>query len=443
MHMIKKIPACLLLIGCTTLALAIPKKPSGAEEFPLADVQRFSTALGQIKHYYVKDVNDKALFESAIRGMLNDLDPHSDYLNEEDFEALTTSSRGNFGGLGIEVTMESGVIKVISPIDDTPAYKAGIKAGDFIVALDDKPVKGMNLKEAVGRMRGAKGSKLRMTVLRKETAKPIKFEVTRDIIRIESISSKLYENQYGYLRIKHFQDPTERDMKKALKRLKKKAGGRLAGLVIDLRNNPGGLLDSAIAVADNFIDSTSKHHKKTKKQTKIVYTEGRIANSKTTAYATPGDILKGAPIVVLINEGSASGSEIVAGALKDNKRAILVGKKTFGKGSVQTVLPLDDNHAIKLTTALYYTPNGISIQAEGIRPDIDIAPREIPKKKESEFKMLSESDLMGHIKNTNKKKKSAKQVAKEARGELLYNDYQLHEALNLLKGMHLAHKTIL
>lgn len=444
MRMIKKTAvSMILLVGMSTFSFAIPKKPD-VEEFPLADVQRFSTALGQIKHYYVKEVEDKKLFENAIRGMLNGLDPHSDYLNEEDFEALTTSSRGHFGGLGIEVTMETGIIKVISPIDDTPAFRAGIKAGDYIVALDDTPVKGMNLKDAVNKMRGEKGTNIKLTVLRKNSVKPIKFDIMRDIIRIKSISSKLYEDEYGYVRIKHFQEPTENDMKKAIKSLQKESGGKLSGLVIDLRNNPGGLLDSAIAVADSFIEGDkAQSHKKQRKM--IVYTQGRIENSKTVAYATPGDMLQGAPIVVLINEGSASGSEIVAGALKDNRRAVLVGKKSFGKGSVQTVLPLDEDHAIKLTTALYYTPNGISIQAEGIKPDIEVEERDIPKKKANDIKILSESDLMGHIQNKKKGKedleKEKEQKVLQERFELLHKDYQLHEALNLLKGMAMANKT--
>lgn len=437
MKMIKKIVACVSLLTLMNTTFAIPTKPQESEEFPLADVQRFSTALSQIKHYYVKKVEDKKLFESAIRGMVTGLDPHSDYLNEDDFEALTTSSRGNFGGLGIEVTMENGVIKVVSPIDDTPAFRAGLKAGDYIIALDQSPVRGMSLKDAVGKMRGKKGEPIDLTIVRKSSKKPLKFKVVRDIIKIKSVSSKLYEQKYGYLRIKHFQEPTARDVKKSVKFMTKKAGGKLAGLVIDLRNNPGGLLDSAIEISDFFINNP----KKAQKKKLIVYTEGRVSNSRTSAYATPGDIMKGAPVVILINEGSASGSEIVAGALKDNKRAVLIGKKTFGKGSVQTVLPLDEKHAIKLTTALYYTPSGISIQAQGIKPDIDVEPREIPKKKENEFKIISEADLLGHIKNKKQTKSEKEKKIREERFNLLYSDYQLHEALNLLKGMDLANKT--
>lgn len=404
---------------------------------PLDDVKRFSTAISQIKSYYVKPVDNKELFDGAIKGMLQDLDPHSAFLDETDFKDLQTSTRGQFGGLGIEVTMEDGVIKVVTPLDDTPAYKAGIKAGDYIVRLDDKPVKGLTLKDAVAKMRGLKGSTINLTVLRKNAKKnPLKFTLVRDEIRIKSVKSKLYDNQYGYVRISHFQALTAKDMLKAINNLKKNSKeGQLQGLVLDLRNNPGGLLDSAIDVSDAFI-----HNDKKGKEEIIVYTEGRLPGSKFTAFANPGDILNNAPIVVLINQGSASGSEIVAGALKDHKRAVLLGTKSFGKGSVQTVLPLDDKHGIKLTTALYYTPSGKSIQATGVMPDIVIDNIEIADKNKSNELLdslkVSEADLSGHIENKQLKNNKATDSKKGINSsDLLYKDYQLHQAFTLLKGM--------
>jgi len=424
------------ILAATLLMLSGPISHAASElekeaHLPIEDVQRFTTAISQIKNYYVEPVDDKALFENAIRGMLEGLDPHSAYLDEQDFKDLRATTKGEFSGLGIEVTMEDGYIKVISPIDDTPAYKVGVKAGDMIIRLDDKPVKGMTLRDAVNHMRGKRGSEIKILVVRKGEKKPLNFTIVRDIIQVKSIKSRLLEEQYGYIRVSHFQAPTAADMTSAIKKLKKQAKNKkLNGLILDLRNNPGGLLDSAIQISDAFIHNDQKGDEEM-----IVYTKGRLPGSEFTAYATPGDILKDLPIVVLINEGSASGSEIVAGALQDHHRAILIGTKSFGKGSVQTVLPLDGDRGIKITTALYYTPNGRSIQATGIEPDIIIENLKLPEPSEDDklFGFLKESDLKGHLANGNDKATTKKE--KEQEEKLSSTDYQLYEALNLLKGL--------
>jgi carboxyl-terminal processing protease len=424
----------------SNLAFASPSTTqTDPDPVPLDEVKRFSNAISQIKNYYVKPVKDKALFDGAIKGMLQDLDPHSAYLDEDDFRELQTSTRGQFGGLGLEVTMEDGIVKVVTPLDDTPAAKAGIEAGDYIIRLNNKPVKGLSLKEAVNQMRGKKGTKIVLTVVRKDAKKnPLTFTLVRDEIRIKSVKAELYENDLGYIRISHFQSLTAKDMLKSIKKLRQKSrDGKLKGLVLDLRNNPGGLLDSAIDVSDAFISNDQKGSEEI-----IVYTEGRLPGSKFTAFANPGDILNEAPIVVLINQGSASGSEIVAGALKDHKRALVLGTKSFGKGSVQTVLPLDEKHGIKLTTALYYTPLGTSIQAKGVSPNIIVENIKIANEKEkesiSESLQLSEADLSGHLENGNGATKNP-QKGSVAKGlssqELIYKDYQLHQAFTLLKGM--------
>lgn len=402
------------------------------QQIPMEDVQRFSNALSLIKKYYVKEVNDKELFDNAIRGMLNGLDPHSSYLDESDFKELQTSTNGEFGGLGIEVTMDSGVVKVITPLVDTPAFKAGIKAGDYIIKIDKKSVQGLELKDAVALMRGPEGSTIRLTILRKGTTKPLVFNVAREKIEIKSVKSRLLDNNYGYIRLTQFQSTTEKDMLIAIKKLQAKAGGRLNGMILDLRNNPGGLLDSAIEVSSTFLNK-----EKNGKKEMIVYTQGRLPGSKFTAMATANDILHNEPMVVLINNGSASASEIVAGALQDNKRAIIIGTKSFGKGSVQTVIPLDDKRGIKLTTALYYTPSGTSIQAKGIKPDIVVEEIAVPKgKNKDKFSGFSEAELRGHIETNNKNIK--KQQSNTDGINLLHEDYQLYAALTILKGLAVA-----
>jgi carboxyl-terminal processing protease len=419
-------------------------EPQSEEVQPLSmeDVQRFSDALNQIKQYYVNSVSDEQLFDSAIRGMLEGLDPHSAYLDEEDFADLQAATSGEFGGLGIEVTMENGLIKVITPIDDTPAQKAGVKPGDFIIRLDETPVKGMTLRDAVNKMRGKKGSLIDLTIIRTGEDKPLQITVERDIIQVKSIVSRIYQNKYAYIRITQFQALTTHDLLQAIDNIKQKIKGKkLAGLVLDLRNNPGGLLDSAITVSDAFISNDQKGDEEL-----IVYTEGRVPGSKFTVAASPGDVLDGAPIVVLINEGSASGSEIVAGALQDNNRAILLGTKTFGKGSVQTVIPLDEDHGIKLTTAMYFTPSGDSIQAKGIVPDILVENLTIPHEQKEQSLLIEEADLTGHLEVTSPTTGDADAADAsiiasndEDTANLIYTDYQLYQALNVLTGLVLSH----
>ncbi len=416
---------------------AVPTPIEDEQNIPMEDVQRFSNAIAQIKQYYVKQISDKELFENAIRGMLAGLDPHSSYLDEEEFNELQTATSGEFGGLGLEVTMEEGVIKVITPLVDTPASKAHLKPGDYIIKIGPRSVQGIDLKEAVTLMRGKVGEPITLTIIRKGMTKPLQVTLVRENIQIKSVQAKLLDTQYGYIRLTQFQALTAQDMLKSIGELKKEAKGQLKGLILDLRNNPGGLLDSAIQVSDAFIDTRIPNQK----QDLIVYTEGRLPGSKFTAIATPGDVLNNAPMVVLINGGSASASEIVAGALKDNKRALIVGTRSFGKGTVQTVLPLDSKHGIKLTTAMYYTPSGVSIQAQGITPDIMVEEISVPKDtlaKNDGFN-FSEADLSGHLKNGNASSGSPKVIPITANNTaLLHEDYQLYEALTILRSLVVA-----
>ena len=319
---------------------------------PVEELRTFSDVFGRIKNDYVESVEDKELLENAIRGMLTGLDPHSSYLDVDQFKELQVGTTGQFGGLGIEVGMEDGFVKVIAPIDDTPAKRAGVEAGDLIIRLDDTPVKGMSLNDAVKVMRGKPGTDIVLTIVREGMDKPLQITITRDIIKVKSVKSRMLEPGLGYLRVSQFQSKTADYLDDAVAKLKKESGGSLNGLILDLRNNPGGVLNGAVAVSDAFLSKGL-----------IVYTEGRIADSSLRFNATPDDVLDGAPMVVLVNQGSASASEIVAGALQDHKRAIIMGAQTFGKGSVQTILPLSGGTALKLTTARYYTPSGRSIQA--------------------------------------------------------------------------------
>jgi carboxyl-terminal processing protease len=429
------------------------------EKLPIADLQRFSKVIEYIKEYYVKPTSDDTLFENAMRGMLAGLDPHSSYLDIEEFSDLKASTSGKFGGLGVEVLPEDGFIRVISPIDDTPAQRAGIQAGDLIVRLNDTPVKGLSMREAIEMMRGEKGTKILLTIIRQGENKPLQINVVRDTINVQSVRSKILSENYGYLRISQFQSNSGNDMNRAIQTLKKNSNGNLKGLVLDLRNNPGGVLDSAVQIADAFLD----RDKIKQYDGVIVYTKGRLPGSQIKEKAHSGDVLSGAPIIVLVNSGSASASEIVAGALQDYRRAVIVGTQTFGKGSVQTVLPLKDNRGLKLTTALYYTPAGRSIQATGIKPDILVQNIRIPapneKDKEQNALLLREEDLQGHLENGNKPSSNGKiEIKTEVKTDnkvdsksenitkdsssttnnLLYTDYQLYEALNLLKGLTLA-----
>lgn len=410
-------------------------KGTASSPLPLEDLRAFTEVFGKVKTDYVETVDDKDLLESAIKGMLAGLDPHSSYLNREEFKEMRIGTDGKFGGLGIEVSMENGFVKVIAPIDDTPAQRAGIKAGDIIVRLDDTPVKGMTLNEAVKIMRGEPGTDILLTVVREGEEGPLKITITRDIIRIKSVRGRTLEPGYGYIRISQFQSGTGTSMRKKLSELKKENGGDLKGLVLDLRNNPGGVLNASVSVADAFV-----------KKGKIVYTEGRVKDSQLTFNASPNDLLKGSPIVVLVNGGSASASEIVAGALQDHHRAIIMGTKTFGKGSVQTIMPMNNGAALKITTARYFTPSGRSIQAEGIEPDIKVEQLQISDNGDAPVSRLREADLRDHLENgkgkksdkSSKDEKASKKDGESDEKDKLKTDYQLNEALNLLKGVNIV-----
>jgi len=393
---------------------------------PLEDLRVFTDVYARIKQDYVTEVDDSMLIENAIRGMLSGLDPHSSFLDEEQFRELQIGTSGEFGGLGIEVGMENGFVKVIAPIDDTPAERAGVKAGDLIIRLDGKSVKGLALGEAVKLMRGKKGSKIDLTILREGGDSPLNIIITRDVIRVRSVRSRILEPGIGYVRISNFQSKTTRGLLDAVESLKKKNKGELKGLVLDLRNNPGGVLTGAVGVSDAFLKDNKL----------IVYTEGRVEDSELRYNASTGDSINGAPLVVLINQGSASASEIVAGAMQDHNRATILGTTSFGKGSVQTILPLKENAALKLTTARYYTPAGRSIQGEGIVPDVLLQVEDDGEDEIKSFTMLSEADLEGHLENDSKVKarepKTVVSIPKALEGDT--TDYALEEALKILKG---------
>ncbi|HKQ31101.1 MAG TPA: S41 family peptidase [Burkholderiales bacterium] len=410
-----------------------------ATPLPLDELRTFTEIYSRIKSDYVESVADKKLLTDAIQGMLTGLDPHSSYLDSDSFKDMRVETEGQFGGLGIEVTMENGFVKVVSPIEDTPAAKAGLKPNDLVIRLDDKAIKGMTLTEAVRLMRGKPGSDIILTVVREGEAKPLKFTLTRAVIKIQSVKNKMLEQGFGYVRITQFQSTTEKNLTESVRKLEKESGGTLKGLVLDLRNNPGGVLNAAVSVSDAFLDKGL-----------IVYTEGRVNDSKLKFSASNGDLIKGAPMVVLINGGSASASEIVAGALQDHKRAVIMGTKSFGKGSVQTIVPVSNGAALKITTARYFTPNGRSIQASGIEPDIVTEEAKVTKSEAAD--RLREADLLRHLENgetvpTPKKEEKKKDDrsdgktdgkkgdAANPRGLPTNEDYQVQEALNLLKGI--------
>ena len=389
---------------------------------PLDELQLFAQVFEQIRSSYVEEIDDKTLLENAIVGLLAELDPHSAFLREESFLELQEQTSGEFGGIGIEVGVENGFIKIISPIDDTPASRAGLEPGDIIIKLNDESVQGMGLDEAIDIMRGEKGTELTITVARENSDGPLDFTLKRDIIKVVSVRHRWLEPGYAYVRVAQFQNNTAVEFTKALSKLKKDQDNELKGLIIDLRNNPGGLLPASVEIADALIEEGV-----------IVSTEGRTPSSNQKFMATPGDELAGLPIVVLINSGSASASEIVAGALQDHRRAVVIGTESFGKGSVQKVLPLDDGRAIKLTTARYFTPSGRSIQAMGIEPDIEVEQVEIRTRKK--LPRLREQNLAHHLEQEGSKKKSSDDEA-----SLEVTDNQLYVALNLLKGIDLLTK---
>ncbi|MBT5199784.1 MAG: S41 family peptidase [Gammaproteobacteria bacterium] len=415
---------------------------------PLNELRVFAEAFNRISSAYVEEIDDKTLLENAIKGMLSQMDPHSSYLDKDSFDDLQESTSGNYGGLGIEIGMEDGFVKVISPMDDTPAAKAGIESGDLIIQLNDTPVKGMSLSDAIEAMRGEPGSEIEITLIKTDNPTPTPLTLTREVIKVASVRHRYLEDGFGYLRIAQFQSGTGDEVEKAVIQLKDK--GDLEGLIIDLRNNPGGVLQSAVAVSDVFIDGGL-----------IVSTRGRMEDSEHRYNARTPDSIHGVPIVVLVNAGTASASEIVAGALQDHSRAIVMGTTTFGKGSVQTILPLTNEKAIKLTTARYYTPNGKSIQAAGIIPDIWVGRSKVTPAKSNPWR-IKEKNLAKHLAADNESAKGESDVDDpqspaspdpdspdspesaspySSNMELAVRDYQLNEALTLLKGLHILGRT--
>ena len=413
-----------LTIGHGVLA---KKEDTEITNLPLNELRSLTEVFGRIKQDYVEPVSDKELLDNAIRGMLAGLDPHSSYLDAEGYKDLQVGTTGEFGGLGIEVGMEDGFVKVIAPIDDTPADKAGIKAGDIIIRLDSKPVKGLTLYQAVNIMRGKVGSPIMLTIVREGSEKPLEIKVVRDTIKVKSVKQRSLGDGFGYVRISQFQSHTGDNLSEAIDKIRAENKGQLKGLILDLRNNPGGVLNAAVEVSDAFLDKGL-----------IVYTQGRVPDSELRFNATPKELIDGAPLVVLVNGGSASASEIVAGALQDHKRAVIIGTRTFGKGSVQTILPLQNNTALKLTTARYYTPSGRSIQAEGIQPDIVLEPIKVTSAEDQSALRLKEADLTGHLTGDAEAKDKAKKTKEgDEITSLAQTDYQLYEALNVLKGLNI------
>ncbi|MGQ0523447.1 MAG: S41 family peptidase [Betaproteobacteria bacterium] len=446
---------------------AVAQKDAGFAPLPIEELRAFTEVFGRVKSDYVETVDDKRLITQAINGMLTGLDPHSAYLDQEAFRELQVGTQGEFGGLGIEVGMEEGFVKVIAPIDDTPASRAGVKPGDLIVKLDDASVKGMTLTDAVKRMRGKPNTQITLTIVRKGESKPVVVTLTRAVIKVQSVKAKLLEPGYAYFRVSQFQEHTGENLAAAIIRLFKENQGSMKGLVLDLRNDPGGLLNGAVAVSAAFLPQGSL----------VVYTDGRTDDSKMKLNASPENYLRGrakedylkklpaevknVPMVVLVNGGSASASEIVAGALQDHRRAVIMGQPTFGKGSVQTILPLGNNTAIKLTTARYYTPNGRSIQAKGIVPDIPLDDASADK---TAGLRLREADLTKHLTDVAREKEQAEEKAEAAAAAVKYNftpmprpkdldekatrpepgeivsknDYELNQAVAFLKSRTLA-----
>lgn len=450
--------ACGAIIG-VLISLNLPVFADKAEKnnLPVDELRTFAEVFGKIKSDYVEPIEDKKLINEALNGMLTGLDPHSSFLNTEDFKELNQATQGEFGGLGIEVGMEDGFVKVVSPIEDSPAYKAGLKSGDLIMKLDETSTKGLTLNDSVKKMRGKPGTSIVLTILRKGETKPLTFNLVRAVIKTQSVKGKLVEPNYAYVRVAQFQEHTGEDLAKLLKNLRQQNKSPLKGILLDLRNNPGGLLNSAVGVSAAFLPRGEL----------VVYTEGRAQDSKMNLTAVPGDYLKGGikddylkdfpediritPMAVLVNNGSASASEIVAGALQDHKRALIVGMQSFGKGSVQSILPMNNGTAIKMTTARYFTPKGRSIQAKGIVPDIIVDDGSDPS-----F-MTKEADLTNHLSNpkdvdTNNAPKDSKPLAQPIKkpeeekkktsdtpsGPIEPTskaDKQFQEAMNILKGL--------
>ena len=407
-----------LVLLAAPLPLMAQSANSVADDLPLEEIQTFAEVFERIKRGYVEEVDDRTLLRNAMRGMLSELDPHSAYLDEEEYRSLRESTQGEFGGIGIEVGTESVQLMVITPIDDTPASRAGLLSRDVIVAIDGTPTDSLSLQEAVNLMRGEPGSQLRISVLRAGEESPREFTLTREVIRNESVKHEVLEPGYGYLRISQFQSRTPDQARRSLERMAREQP--LEGLILDLRNNPGGVLQAAVGVADLFLDEGL-----------IVYTEGRLSDTEMSFSASPETPADDVPLVVLINSGSASAAEIVAGALQDQRRGVIMGTESFGKGSVQQIMPLGNGEGLKLTTALYYTPNGRSIQAQGIEPDVEVVRGRLEVAEGQ--RQIREADLDGHLSGQDAMPRERTEMSQRLR-----EDYQLSEALNLLKALNVV-----
>ena len=435
------ITLCCALIFAPGMLSAQTEGSTQELPLPLNEVRIFTEVLNRIRSAYVEPIDDKTLLENAIKGMLAGIDPHSTYLAANDYDQLQESTTGEFGGLGVEVGIEDGFIKVIAPMDESPADRAGVQAGDLIIKLDDTPAREVTLGDTIDLMRGEPGTDVLLTIIREGVSEPFEITVTREIIQARSIRYRIIEPGYGYMRIGTFSEDTGEEVKDAI--IKMHEENDLKGIVMDLRNNPGGVLQSSVGVVDAFLNDGL-----------IVYTEGRVDNSNMRFEASTEDVSQGVPLVVLINQGSASASEIVAGALQDHQRAIIMGTPSFGKGSVQTVLPLTNDRAIKLTTALYFTPSGRSIQAKGITPDIIVDRGQVTRIPDSLIS-YREEDLTGHLENGNSQEWSEEQNQSEEEAviaaktppaeppEVLVRDYQLNEAINVLKGLNILSPRIM
>ncbi len=418
---IRRMAAAIGALAFLALPQAAPAQSNSSETYRLLNL--FGEIFERVRTDYVEGTEDRKLIEDAINGMLTSLDPHSSYMPPKSFRDMQVQTRGEFGGLGIEVTMENGFVKVVSPIDETPAARAGLRPGDFVTHIDNEPVLGLTLQEAVEKMRGPVNSNIKL-MIRRGGGDPFEVTLTRAVIRVQSVRSRV-EGELGYVRITSFTEQTESGLKNAIDRIRQQSGNKLKGLVLDMRNNPGGLLDQAIAVSDAFLDKGE-----------IVSTRGRRNDEAQRFNAKPGDLLNGLPIVVLINGGSASASEIVAGALQDHRRAILLGTRSFGKGSVQTIIPMGNQGAIRLTTARYYTPSGRSIQAQGIDPDIVVEPARLEKVDQPRARR--ESDLRGALRNDQQQGQGQQQPGQGGEQPAAAEgteDYQLQRAFDLLRGL--------
>ncbi|CAH1042647.1 S41 family peptidase [Halomonas sp. TD01] len=416
----KRFLATLLPLVLLSVPLPLVAQPANsvADDLPLEEIQTFAEVFERIKRGYVEEVDDRTLLRNAMRGMLSELDPHSAYLDEEEYQSLRESTQGEFGGIGIEVGTENGQLMVITPIDDTPASRAGLLSRDVIVAIDGTPTDSLSLQEAVNQMRGEPGSQLRISVLRAGEESPREFTLTREVIRSESVKHEVLETGYGYLRISQFQSRTPEQARRSLERMAREQP--LEGLILDLRNNPGGVLQAAVGVADLFLDEGL-----------IVYTEGRLSDTEMSFSASQETPAGDVPLVVLINSGSASAAEIVAGALQDQRRGVIMGTESFGKGSVQQIMPLGNGEGLKLTTALYYTPNGRSIQAQGIEPDVEVVRGRLEVAEGQ--RQIREADLDGHLSGQDAMPRERAEMSQRLR-----EDYQLSEALNLLKALNVV-----